>query len=822
MPDMQSDAPPEVKAKTTARKGALVVVESPAKARTIKKYLGAGYQVKASVGHIKDLPTRTLGVNVDDSFTPEYEVIKGKGKVLKEIRAAAKEVELVLLAPDPDREGEAIAWHVAEELRPVNGNIQRVLFNEITKKGVKAGLDAPRKLDRDKFESQQARRILDRLVGYKISPLLWTTVRRGLSAGRVQSVAVRLVVEREREIDAFLPEEFWTITCLEETGHKAQFEAKLSQVEGAKAKVTDQATAEAVVEELRSETHRVSKVERKKRPRRPPAPFITSKLQQDASRKFRFTTKRTMSLAQRLYEGLDLGGEEDVVGLITYMRTDSTRISEDAVAEARALIAQRFGQEFLPAKPPEYSKGKRAQDAHEAIRPTDVGLDPELVRERLLAGFKPGAKTSKGMSRHDVEELVKLYGLIWRRFVACQMAAAVYDQTTIDIQAGPRLLLRAQGQVLSFPGYTAVYEESRDDNGNGGANGNGIGIGSGSGGGNGGGNGGGSGEAEEPGPAEEGKQPLPADLNDGDGLLCREVRPEQKFTQPPPRFTEAGLVKELEERGIGRPSTYASIISTIQDRKYAEKQEGRFHPTELGLLVNDLLVKAFPEVLSVHFTARMEDQLDRIEEGDANWIVMLKEFWASFHVAVEKAKDEMKRPEDEATGLTCEQCGKDMVIKWGRNGRFLACTGYPECRNTKEFRRNEDGTVEPLKEQVTDEVCETCGSPMVVKSGRFGNFLACSKYPECKTTKPISLGLKCPREGCGGDVVQKRSKRGKAFYGCSNYAKTQCDFVLWDRPVAHTCPGCAFPLMVKRGGRGGPRLRCPQCGVLIAPEEDKG
>ncbi|MDY0001203.1 MAG: type I DNA topoisomerase [Polyangia bacterium] len=792
MSDAQKEHRKDSKEKKPPRGGALVVVESPAKARTIKKYLGAGYQVKASVGHVKDLPTRTLGVDVSDSFTPKYEVIKGKGKILKEIRAAAQEVDRVLLAPDPDREGEAIAWHIAEELRPVNDNIERVLFNEITQKGIAQGLSAPRRLDQARFESQQARRILDRLVGYEISPVLWRSVRRGLSAGRVQSVAVRLVVDREREIEAFVPEEYFNITCLEQAKEDATFEAKLFQVDGAKAKVTDQETADALVAQLKSAPHRVARVERKERPRRPPAPFITSKLQQDAARKFRFPAKRTMALAQRLYEGIDLGGSEGVVGLITYMRTDSTRLSDDAVSAARDFIRERYGASYLPESPQVYAKGKRAQDAHEAIRPTDVRLDPELVRDRLLGSFKPGAKTSHGMGRHDIEEMVKLYGIIWRRFVACQMAAALYDQTTIDIEAGANLLLRAQGQVIAFPGYTAVYEESREENGNGGSD-----------------------------QGEEGKQPLPSDLADGEPLSCLEVRPEQKFTQPPPRFTEAGLVKELEERGIGRPSTYASITSTIQDRRYVEKQEGRFRPSELGILVNDLLVKAFPDILNVDFTAQMEDRLDRIEEGDDNWIVMLKDFYGGFHDAVERAKKEMKRPEDEETSLSCEQCGKPMVVKWGRNGKFLACTGYPECRNTKEFRRNEDGSVEALAEKLSDEICPTCGAPMAVKSGRFGAFLACSRYPECKTTKPISLGLKCPREGCGGNLVKKRSKRGKTFYGCDNYSTTKCDFVLWDRPVGRACDECSFPIMVSKGGRQGAQLKCPECGATVAQEPVK-
>ncbi|MFH2010367.1 MAG: type I DNA topoisomerase [bacterium] len=797
MPESETEAPASDKETKRASKsptgGTLVVVESPAKARTIRKYLGKGFKVKASVGHIKDLPPRKLGVDVEDSFAPEYEVIKGKGKVVEEIRNAAKEVDRVLLAPDPDREGEAIAWHIAEEIRPFNANIERILFNEITKKGVAQGLSAPRPLDRAKFDSQQARRILDRLVGYEISPLLWKTVRRGLSAGRVQSVAVRLIVEREREIEAFLAEEFWTITCTESTRDDVQFDAKLHQIDGQKAKVDNGEQADAIVAALKRAEHRVARVERKRRPRRPPAPFITSKLQQDAARKFRFPAKRTMGLAQRLYEGLDLGGEEGVVGLITYMRTDSTRLSDDAVVEAREFIQGRYGETYLPKTPHKYAAAKRAQDAHEAIRPTHVSLEPEEVKTRLLEQFKPGAKTSKGLSRHEVDDLVRLYGVIWRRFVACQMAAAEYDQTIVDIQATEKYLLRAQGQVLAFPGYTAVYEEGRDENG-------------------------GNGQKQWGAGGPE-KKPLPAKIDDGDPLTLVEVLPEQKFTQPPPRFTEATLVKELEERGIGRPSTYANIISTIQDRKYTEKLEGRFNPTELGTLVNDLLVASFPDVVNVTFTAQMEDRLDKIEDGDQDWVSMLREFYSGFHPLVERAQKEMKRPDDEKTGIACEECGEEMVIKWGRNGKFLACSGFPECRNTKEFRKDDAGKIVVMEAEVTDEVCETCGAPMVHRSGRFGAFLACSKYPECKTTKPISLGVKCPKTDCGGDVVAKRSRRGKAFYGCSNYAKTKCDFVSWDLPVAEACPDCQHPILVRKAGRGGSKLVCPECKFSRSEEE---
>jgi DNA topoisomerase I len=759
---------------------ALVIVESPAKAKTIKKYLGPGYTVKASVGHVKDLPKKKMGIDIEHGFQPEYVVIDGKKKVLAEIMEAARHAQRVLLAPDPDREGEAIAWHIAEEVRDANPNIQRVLFNEITKKAINEAIGKPMALDVKKFESQQARRVLDRLVGYQISPVLWTKVRRGLSAGRVQSVAVRLVVEREQEITVFKPEEYWTVEALVEGQSPPPFTTKVAKLDGKKAELTNEGAAREVVDIIKSAALKVAGVERKERRKNPPPPFITSKLQQEASSKLRFSPKRTMGLAQRLYEGVEVG-DDGLVGLITYMRTDSTRISDDALGDARGFITERYGANFLPADPVVYKSKKGAQDAHEAIRPTSLKYDPETVRA-AWAGGKGG-----GRDQRESEDLLKLYTLIWNRFVACQMVAAIFDQTSIDIAAG-RVELRASGQVMKFPGFLSVYAETVEDAAN----------------------------EDETGAA------LP-DLHEGEAIRLLETKPEQHFTQPPPRFSEATLVKELEEKGIGRPSTYAAILSTIQDRGYVEKKEGRLHPTELGVMVNGLLVKSFPDIVSSDFTAQMEERLDQVEDGTADWVKLLDGFYKPFKKDLEKAKIEMRdvKREEEATDQVCEKCGKPMVIKWGRNGHFLACSGYPDCRNTKEYTRNADGSLTIVSTtRPSDQICPTCGSPMVIKRGRFGEFLACSRYPECKTTSPMSLGVDCPKEGCGGYLTEKRSRRGKVFFGCSNYSKTQCDFVSWDRPLPQPCPKCGAKFVVQKVSKAGTRIRClkEDCGYTADAE----
>jgi DNA topoisomerase-1 len=744
----------------------LVIVESPAKARTIKKYLGAAYVVKASVGHVMDLPKSRLGVDVENGFEPEYVVLKDKKKVIAEIRDAAASVEKIFLAPDPDREGEAIAWHIAEQVKDINPNIQRVLFNEITRKGITEALLHPTVVNTNKTDAQQARRILDRLVGYEISPLLWAKVRRGLSAGRVQSVAVRMICDREKEIADFKPEEYWTVEADCRAAEPPPFVARIWRWDGEKAEPKTQAEADTIAVELRAGNARVAQVERKERRRRPQPPFITSKLQQEAARKLRFSAKRTMALAQRLYEGLEVG-DEGPVGLITYMRTDSTRISDDALTEARQYIAGRYGQDYLPPEPVIYKTAKSAQDAHEAIRPTTMEYTPEKIAG-LIADHP------------EASELVKLYTLIWNRFVACQMTPAVYDQTTVDLERG-RATLRATGQVMKFAGYTAVYMEQETDD-------------------------------EEAVKAAETDKLLPP-MVEGDAITLDVVRPEQHFTQPPPRFSEASLVKELEEKGIGRPSTYATILSTIVDRGYVDRRERRFFPTDLGTLVNQLLVESFPDILDADFTAQMEQDLDKVEDGERDWRDLLAVFYKPFAVDLEKAREQMRdvKREEIHTRYVCEKCGKPMVVKWGRNGSFLACQGYPECRNTKEVSRGADGEWEIVPEETTDEVCETCAAPMVVKRGRFGTFLACSRYPECKTTKPISLGVMCPRENCGGFLTEKRSRKGKSFYGCSNYAKTKCDFVAWDRPIAQPCPECEAKFLVKKESRAGTTVKCLSC-----------
>ncbi len=775
----EGDGASEPKKRRGPPSGTLVIVESPAKAKTIKKYLGAGFVVKASVGHVKDLPKKKIGIDIEHDFQPEYVVIEGKKKVLDEITTAAGNAERVLLAPDPDREGEAIAWHLAEEVRGANSNIFRVLFNEITKKAVTEAILHPIALDIHKFESQQARRILDRLVGYQISPVLWTKVKRGLSAGRVQSVAVRLVVEREDLIAAFRPEEYWTVEATLEGKAPPPFTAKVVRLDGAKVDLSREEQARAVVESLREIAPRVATIERKERRKNPPPPFITSKLQQEASSKLRFSPKRTMGLAQRLYEGVEMG-DEGPVGLITYMRTDSTRISDDALLEVRELIGRRYGASSLPPQPIVYKTKKQAQDAHEAIRPTSMKYDPDTVR-------KLWAEKGGGRDERESDDLLRLYTLIWNRFVACQMVPAVFDQTTIEIEAG-RVGLRATGQVMKFAGFLEVYAETVEDAVN----------------------------------EDEASGALPG-VEEGEILRLLAVDPQQHFTQPPPRFSEATLVKELEEKGIGRPSTYAAILSTIQERGYAEKKEGRLHPTELGGMVNTLLVKSFPEIVSTDFTAQMEEQLDQVEEGQADWVKLLQRFYEPFKLDLEKAKIEMRdlKREEQPTDQICEKCGKSMVIKWGRNGHFLACTGYPECRNTKEYTKRADGSIEIVSTtRPTDQVCPNCGSPMVIRRGRFGEFQACSRYPECKTTSPISLGVACPKPDCGGYLTEKRSKRGKVFFGCSNYSKTKCDFVSWDRPIPQPCPQCGAAFLVQKVSKAGTRIRCIKegCDYTADPE----
>jgi len=732
----------------------LVVVESPAKARTISRILGSKYDVKASIGHVRDLPKRDLGIQVDEGFLPKYVVPKEKARTVKEIRDAAQKAGDVYLATDPDREGEAIAWHLLEAADLGALPLHRVVFHEITPEAVQDAFNHPRDIDMKLVDAQQARRVLDRLVGYRLSPFLWSKVRRGLSAGRVQSVAVRLVVEREREIERFTRQEFWTIdTELEKPGAQPSFRARLQGLTGKRQKleIPNETESERLVAILRSAAYRVLAVQTKTQTRRPAAPFITSTLQQEASRKLGFSTKRTMQIAQQLYEGLSLGSEGEV-GLITYMRTDSTSVAASAQQEARAYIAERYGPEFLPASARQYTKKvKGAQEAHEAIRPTHVRREPETVRRFLN------------------NDQYRLYNLIWQRMVASQMADALFDVTTADIEATPSdgrnsLLLRATNTQLQFAGFRQVYEEGRDD------------------------------EAEE----DLGSNPLPA-LSEADVLRALSFFPEQHFTEPPPRYTEATLIKALEEKGIGRPSTYAPTMSTVQDRGYVEK-EGRFlKPSDLGSVVNDLLVEHFPDFVDVGFTAGMEDELDDIASGERPWQPVVQEFYTPLERALTTAKEAAPK-QVQTTDVQCPECGKPMLIRWGRRGRFLACSGFPECKGTRPLEGEEQEAP-----QESEEKCPECESPMRIKTGRFGRFLACSRYPECKGRKPLAVttGVRCPKDG--GEMLERRSRRGRTFYGCSNYPN--CDFTTWTRPLTQPCPGCAGLITAERDGKA----KCTAC-----------
>ncbi len=750
----------------------LVIVESPAKAKTIAKYLGKNYTVKASVGHIMDLPKSKLGVDIEKDFEPKYIVIKGKAPVVKELKSAAKKADRILLATDPDREGEAIAYHISKAISGSNSDAEifRVLFNEITKKAILHSIEHPGKIDENKVDAQQARRVLDRLVGYQISPILWKKVRRGLSAGRVQSVALRLICEREDEIKAFIPEEFWSLTALLEGALPPQFEAKLIKKDEDKLKVKSNEEVQKIIADLQGKPYTVHRVEKKERRRNPTPPFTTSKLQQEAGRKLGFTAKRTMGIAQGLYEGIDLG-KEGAVGLITYMRTDSTRVGTEAQDEARELIAAKYGKDFLPEKPPIYASAKSAQEAHEAIRPTSVMKEPEAIKQFLQ------------------NDQYKLYKLIWNRFVASQMNPAVIDQTSVDIKAG-EYIFRATGSVVKFAGFMAVYMEEKS-------------------------------EDQAPSEEENGEAVLPA-LTEGELLALIKLDPKQHFTQPPPRFSEALLVKTLEENGIGRPSTYAAIISTIQDRDYVNKVENKFRPSELGVLVNNLLVSHFPVIVDAGFTAKMEGELDKIEEGQMAWVEVVKEFYKPFNESLEKAQAEMKdfKAEQTPTDINCEKCGKPMIIKWGRNGQFLACSGYPECKTTRPFVRTESGGVEAAPEETTDEKCPKCGSGMVVKRGRFGKFLACSRYPECNHTQGMSTGVKCPDDG--GMLVERRSRFGKSFYSCANYP--ECKYAIWNKPLPRPCPQCNAPFLVEKySKKTGLSIAClkKECGYKEEPKPEE-
>ena len=740
----------------------LLIVESPTKVNTLKKIVGKDFIIKASVGHLKDLPKKKLGVDVDNNFEPEYITIRGKGKILQELKTAAKKVDTIYLAPDPDREGEAIAHHIGNEVaRFTKGKIYRVMFNEITKKAVKEALANPTELNLDRVNAQQARRILDRLVGYKISPILWKKVHRGLSAGRVQSVALRIVCEREREILAFESKEYWSITLDLEGSCKPKFQAKLFKINDDKAEILNKEEADKILKNLDGSSLVLESITKKERKRNPSAPFITSSLQQEASRKLNYSPKKTMMLAQKLYEGIKLE-KKGTVGLITYMRTDSVRLSDQALEEVRNYIPERYGKEYLPAKPNMYKSKKSAQEAHEAIRPTDVTLDPNFLKDHLE------------------KDLFRLYQLIWSRFVSCQMVPAVLDTTQFDIKSG-NYLFRSNGSILKFAGFMKVYVESQDDD---------------------------NAEKTE---TKDSDRILPA-LKKGENLNLLEISPEQHFTQPPARFTEAMLVKELEDKGVGRPSTYASIISVIKDRDYIQNEERRLKPVELGFMINDLLVENFPDIMTTAFTAKMEEQLDEVEDGKKQWRDVLQTFYTPFKKDLEEAEKKMKdfKAEVEETDEVCEKCDKPMIIKWGRFGKFLACSAYPDCKNAKDIKK--PGTEgEPEASDEVEGDCDKCKSPLIIKRGRFGKFIACSTYPDCKFTKPIGLGIKCPEDGCKGEIAPRRSKKGRTFYGCTKYP--DCTFTSWDKPKAEACPECKHPFMVEKWKKNEePSTLCPECG----------
>ena len=748
---------------------ALVIVESPTKAKTIGKYLGSGYSVRATVGHVRDLPTRKLGVEIEGDgqrFTPEYVTIKGKTQTLSDIKKAARAASHVYLATDPDREGEAIAWHVAEQIG-TGVPTERILFHEITKDAIREAMAQPGQIDQNKVDAQQARRILDRLVGYKASPILWKTIKTGLSAGRVQTVALRLLVEREREIRAFTPTEYWTIEALCAFAGQ-EFEASLHKVDGHKPVLPDAAAAQAVVDAVRTTPFVVSSVEKKQRRKKPGAPFTTSTLQQEAAKKLGFSSRRTMRAAQDLYEGIEIG-EDGQTGLITYMRTDSVRVSDAAIASVRDFIGTQYDKRYLPDAPNTYAtrKAVRTQDAHEAVRPTDVLRRPEQLQ------------------RYLEPDQYRLYQLIWQRFVASQMTPAVYDMTIVDFDLG-RYLFRATGSVLIFDGYHVLYSEGR--------------------------------EVEE-GKGVEDLPPIPP-LSKGDAVEVREITPSQHFTEPPPRYSEASLVKELERLGIGRPSTYSAIISTLTAREYVRVDQRRFFPTELGEMVETMMVRNFPDIFNVAFTSRMEEELDQIEEDGKEWQEVLRDFYGPFTSAL--ASVDLNALVAEAHGLDsaklaqekCPRCGSAIELRTGRFGPYLACVKYKEsCDYVKSLKKDR------APDRPSDEKCHLCQAPMVIKTGRFGEFLACTRYPECKGTRSIPLGIKCPKDG--GDLAERRTKKGKSFWGCMNYPA--CDFSTWNKPVPETCPECGWVGMEQKKTRADGETRtCMKCGNRITvaePEE---
>lgn len=734
----------------------LIIVESPAKVKTINKFLGNNYMVEASIGHVRDLPTKNLGVDEENDFTPQYHILQGKEKVVDKLKAAASKASTVYLAPDPDREGEAIAWHIAELIREKNQNIKRIVFNEITSTAVKEALHHPRNLDERLFQSQQARRILDRLVGYKISPILWQKVKRGISAGRVQSVALRLIVEREKERQAFVPQEYWLFKAKLEGSKPPPFEADLWKVKGKKPQISSEKQAQNLEKKIKQAEFVVQNIEEKERERQPKPPFITSSLQQEASNKLHFSAKKTMSLAQSLYEGIELG-KKGTTALITYMRTDSVRVAKEAKSSAKEWIINNLGAEYYPQKPRIYKTKGTSQDAHEAIRPIDVFITPQEVKSYLS------------------RDLYALYKLIWERFIASQMSAAKFWDTTVTIQAD-QTLWRAKGERLIFHGFLKIYT-----------------------------------------PDDAFKETELPSLQQNAKLTLHQLQKEQKFTQPPSRYTEASIVRKLEEKAIGRPSTYAQIITTLKERDYVRMENRQFVPTELGITVNELLVNHFEKIVDVGFTASMEENLDKIASGKIDWVKLLQDFKQGFYPVLEKAEKEMTKVKTgKESGLYCEKCGRPMVIKFGRTGEFLACSGYPECRNTSNFIRDKNGHIQMVDNQAGEQTkmgtCPECKGDLVLKRARKGNrFIACSNYPKCKYAMPLSTGVPCPVDGCIGELVEKSSKKGKVFYACNQYPN--CSFAVWNPPVKEECPNCGSKILVYKSTKTrGEHLACPTKG----------
>ncbi len=717
----------------------LVIVESPAKANTINRYLGAGFLVRASMGHIRDLPKKELGVDIKHDFKPDYKILPARKGLVSELQKSAKQCDTIYLAADPDREGEAICWHLAAILKDFNNNIYRVLFHELTKTAVKEAFNNLGQIDQNKIDAQQTRRILDRLVGYCISPLLWKKIGRGLSAGRVQSIALRLICEREKEIKDFVPEEYWSITAQLHAVNPPPFSANLVKINGKKAKITDGKRANEVVSEINKLNFILEGIEVKEKKKTSSPPYITSTLQQDCFRLLSFPVKKTMLIAQKLYEGIKIGNR-GLIGLITYMRTDSVRVSNQALIEARNYIQENYHKEYLPRKPKIFKNKRKAQDAHEAIRPTSFDLPPEKVSPYLN------------------KEEYKLYSLIWNQFIASQMNPALIEETEFDIKAS-KYQFRAKGEVIKFDGYLVLF------------------------------------------PSMKKNEKLLPKAETGEDLKLLDLDSKQNFTQPPPRYTEGSLVKELEAKGIGRPSTYAPIIATLQGREYVIKEKGKFIPTEIGIYVTDYLIKNFPDLMEFKFTARLEDELDLINEGKQDWLASLK----SYYTLLDKDLREAEKTDGiKVSGIplkdVCPECGRQLVIKEGRFGRFRACSGYPECKYRESMTKK---AAKPI-----EEICPQCGSTLVIREGKYGTFIACSNYPRCKYIKKEKkdTGISCPL-GCSGTILRKKTRKGKIFFGCSNYPK--CKFATWDEPINQPCPECSRQFILRKNSmKGKPYLYC--------------